>query len=686
MLKKKRIKYSLLGMIIAPPFGWTALTMMSVEFELYVLMAPMLVGMIAGFLIGRGKDQLMDSLSQFRSILDATPFGTIQCDSNGELLFANKAICDYLDMQEQELLGKLIWNCCSSDAYQNSLQNSFVDLVQTKKSSESVVCSLLSATGRKVKVEINWAYHETPVAAYTATIIDITSQVHSQRLLKKLSEVVEHADELIMITDRNGTIEYVNPALESKSGYSSQEFIGAKPSILKSPAQDPSVYKQLWKKILSGQTWRGSLVDRHKEGHFYPVEMSVTPILDEHGKIAAFVSIQQDKTAHQELEEQLRQSQKMEALGTLVGGIAHDFNNMLAALSGNAYLAKASVNDVEKHTRYMNNLDSLVDRAADMVKQLLTFARKDKVEKRYFSLNQFMADGYRLSKSVIPENIEHVTDFCSEELVIYGNTTQFQQVMMNLVNNACDAVASVQSPQTGCSLNRFEMSKAFRTAHPGLKGSSFARISVSDNGSGIEKERLTKVFEPFFTTKGVGEGTGLGLAMVYGAVSAHGGAIEVESKVGKGTTFHIYLPLSERKIEVSDVVEEIVPLLPGGETILLVDDDDALRNTIREALESLDYKVIEAVDGEQALQVFNNRSKEINIIITDVVMPKMGGFDFIKSVRVLNQNIPVIYITGYDGGSVQLKDPSDMKFSCIVNKPFSIPALSHAIREMFVVK
>ena len=212
-------------------------------------------------------------------------------------------------------------------------------------------------------------------------------------------------------------------------------------------------------------------------------------------------------------------------------------NNMLAALTGNAYLAKANVHDAEKHAQYLDNIGLLVDSAADMIKQLLTFARKDQVEKRYFSLNQFMVDEYSLAKTVIPENIEHITDFCSEDLIIYGNATQFQQVMMNL-------------------------------------------------------------------------------------------------------------PLSEKKSEQIDVMEEIPFLSPAGETILLVDDDDTLRNTTREVLERLDYKVIEAVDGEQGLQIFNDSDQDISMIITDVVMPKMGGFDFIKSVRVVNQNIPVIFIFG----------------------------------------
>ncbi|WP_176961485.1 PAS domain-containing sensor histidine kinase [Mariprofundus sp. NF] len=675
-------------MIIVPLFGRIALHGTGHEDEIFRFLVPMLVGGVAGFLIGLAKDRVQASLMQSRSILDAMPYGVVQCDSSGQLLFANQKICDILGCSKDELMGSHLWEFCSSDLCRSSLQASFAQLVESGASTQAVPGSFSSKAGKKSKVEIHWndqGHFDVSLGrhAYMATIINVTSQVHSQRLLEKLSQAVEHADELIMLTDRHGIIEYVNPALERVSGYSAQELIGEKPSTLKSSAQDASVYAQLWQTIISGQTWRGTLIDRRKDGSFYPVVMSVTPILNDQSEIVAYVSVQQDMTERQELEEQLLQSQKMEALGTLVGGIAHDFNNILAAVKGHTYLASRELKDLEKSAQRLKSVDSLADQGTEMIKQLLAFARKDLLEKRVFSLNEFMRDGYRLAKSIIPENIVHDTDFCDDDLFVYGNSTQFQQVMMNLVNNACDAVVGVENPKTRCVLSRFQADDGFRKRHPDMQGDYFARISVSDNGSGIKPEQASKIFEPFFTTKGVGEGTGLGLAMVYGAVNGHGGVIEVGREEGWSTTFYIYLPLSGREADDIAIEEEAPASTVAGELLLLVDDEASLRHTMCEVLESNGYRVIEAGDGEEALQLFKSRVQDISLIITDIVMPKMGGIDFIKAVRVIDQKMPVIYITGYEGGPEQ-RDmlAEDFKQSRVMNKPFQISALTVAVGEM----
>ncbi|WP_176958325.1 PAS domain-containing sensor histidine kinase [Mariprofundus sp. KV] len=679
-------------MTIVPLFGRIALHGTGHEDEIFRFLVPMMVGGVAGFLIGLAKDRVQTSLAQCRSILDAMPYGVVQCNSSGQLLFANQKICDILGCSKDELLGSHLWKFCSSDLCRSSLQTSFAQLVESGRLTQAVSGSFNSKTGEKSKVEFHWNHQghfdaSLGCHAYTATIINVTSQVKSQRLLEKLSQVVEHADELILLTDRNGIIEYVNPALERVSGYSAQELMGKKPSMLKSSAQDASVYQQLWQTIVSGQTWRGTLIDRRKDGSFYPVAMTVSPILNDQGEIAAYVSVQQDMTERQELEEQLLQSQKMEALGTLVGGIAHDFNNILAAVKGHTYLARGEMDDQKRCAERLSSVDALTDQGSEMIQQLLTFARKDQLEKRIFSLNKFMRDGYRLAKSIIPENIVHETDFCDDELFIYGNATQFQQVMMNLVGNACDAVANVQKPKTRCTLSRFYANDIFRKRHPDLQGDHFARISVSDNGVGIDPEQASKIFEPFYTTKGVGEGTGLGLAMVYGAVSGHGGVIEAGADEGWSTTFSIYLPLSESEGQ-RDVLEEHVSTAASiGGLILLVDDEASLRHTLREVLESHGYQVIEAGDGEEALQLFQSRAKEIALIITDIVMPKMGGIDFIDAVRAIDQNMPAIYISGYEGGAEQRRLlAEDTQQSCVMNKPFQISALAAAVGEMIAAR
>jgi len=513
-----------------------------------------------------------------------------------------------------------------------------------------------------------------------AYVRDITERKEEERNTARLFQAVQQAGEAVLMTDRNGVIEYVNPAFTTMTGYSVEDALGKTPAMLKSEAQDPKFYKDLWDTITRGDVWHGTLIDRKKDGSFYPALMSVAPIHDDSGGITHFVALQQDMTEFKKLEEQFLQAQKMEAIGTLVGGIAHDFNNMLAAIQGNVYLSKMKLKGQPEIADKLDSIESLGMRAADMVKQLLTFARKDRVEMVGFSLNAFIKEAFKLAKAAIPENIELVCDLCPEELVVQGDATQMQQVLMNLLNNARDAVSHVSQPEISCSLRPFVASDTFLKAHPDFKGSRFAQLMIRDNGAGIAEEIVNKVFEPFFTTKGVGEGTGLGLAMVYGAVQSHGGIIEVESELGTGTSFSIYLPLVKDAGGIAAASDASV-IQGQGETILLVDDEESMRETTGEVLESLGYKVFMAVDGQEALEIFKAHRQEIALILTDIVMPMVGGIELAKSIRQLDKDVPIIFATGYDKESA-IPAEDHIEQSTIINKPFSFKKLSRLMRQM----
>jgi len=432
--------------------------------------------------------------------------------------------------------------------------------------------------------------------------------------------------------------------------------------------------------ILQGEVWHGTLIDKRKDESFYPALMSVAPIQNDSGEITHFVSIQQDMSEYKKMEEQFIQAQKMKAIGTLVGGIAHDFNNMLAAIQGNVYLSRLKLEGQPEVINKLDNVDLLSERAADMVKQLLTFARKDRVEMHLLSLNSLIKESHKLAQATIPENIELISDLCQEDLIVFADATQLQQVILNLLNNARAAVSDVSQPRIACTLRPFIATDEFQLMHPDINKVRFAQWEVRDNGSGIKKDHFDKIFEPFFTTKGVGEGTGLGLAMVYGAVQSHGGVIDVESELGKGAAFNIYLPL-EDSLELNKGPEESSILLAQGETILLVDDEESMREITGEILTSLGYQVLTACNGEVAVEMFKAHQNDIGLILSDIVMPVMGGIELAISIRQLDNNIPIIFATGYDKDEA-IPSEDRIHNSIIISKPFSFEEISQLIREM----
>ncbi|TLS69013.1 PAS domain S-box protein [Mariprofundus erugo] len=516
----------------------------------------------------------------------------------------------------------------------------------------------------------------------TAVMRDVSMQVRAEEVYRMLSKSVEAAGEVVLITDSHGMIEYVNPAFTRVTGYEAAEVIGEKPSILKSDAQDPKFYRDMWQTITRGDVWRGTMVDRRKDGSYYPALMTVSPIHNDQGEISHFVSLQQDMTEYRRLEEQFLQAQKMEAIGTLVGGIAHDFNNMLAAIQGNLYLARIRLHkgDNSNADERIASVERLATSAAEMIRQLLTFARKDQVSMKPIPLNAFIKEGLKLVQSAIPENISLLREFSAEQMLVNGDATQLQQVLMNLLNNARDAVEHCDQPEIAIGLSRVVPDPDFLHRHPEITAAELAHLSVRDNGVGIPPELIDKVVEPFFTTKHIGKGTGLGLAMVYGAVQTHLGVLEIDSVPGQGTTMHVYLPVLQDS--ASHGKDEVAEVLAGnGELILLVDDEVEMRDTIGEVLRDFGYRVIEAANGMEALQCYNTHIAEIALVISDVVMPVMGGVDLMQSIRKQDTDVPLILLTGYDfadrRGEIAAID------GCrLIAKPVAIAELSQAVHRM----
>jgi len=382
------------------------------------------------------------------------------------------------------------------------------------------------------------------------------------------------------------------------------------------------------------------------------------------------------------MEEKFNQAQKMEAIGTLVGGIAHDFNNMLAGMIGSMYMMKSKLQQHPDVLRELESLETQSFRAADMIKQLLAFARKGNIEFKLLSFTSLMKEVFKLTSMTIPENISVQLNVCNEALEIKGDASLLQQILMNLMNNARDALADITQPSIDVIVDAYISDAAFVAQHPQARVDyPYARMRVHDNGCGIPKQDLDKIFEPYYTTKEVGKGTGLGLAMIFGSVQSHAGIIEVDSQIGQGTSVSIYLPLeSGQDSSDSNVVAEGI-IQGKGETILLVDDEDSFRTIHAELLTGMGYQILLAEDGAQALGIFNKRQHDIALLLTDVVMPVMGGIDLANALWKQAPTMPVIFLTGYDKNHLAKLSP-DNKCSRILLKPFTIQSLSQQIHSL----
>ncbi len=626
----------------------------------------------------KSEQALKESEERFRELFQGNRSVELVIDpESGSILEANHAAEQFYGYDRDQLLSMNI-------SHINTLSHEEVkremELAGLEQRNHFVFKHRL-ASGEVRDVEVHSGpIHWNRCKALYSIVHDVTKRKEAENKLHKLSQALEQAGESVLITDRGGVIEYVNPAFTHITGYESAEVMGSTPRILKSGRQSDEFYKKMWETVAAGNVWQGAVIDRRKDGTLYPSSLSIAPIHNEVGEITNYVGIQQDMTEHKVLENKFHQAQKMEALGTLVGGIAHDFNNMLAGITGNLYLAKKRIVDMPDVEKKLDNIETLSFRAASMIKQLLTFARQGNVEVLPFGLTSFIKEVTRLSEASIPENITFNIKVCSEELVVRGDTTQLQQAIMNLLNNARDAVAGVSNPTITLQLDEYRADQAFAAEHPESASSLFARLIVSDNGCGISDIDKEHIFEPFYTTKEVGVGTGLGLSMVFGAIQSQDGFVDVESVVGEGTTFYLYLPLLEEKemLVAAESAEDVVE--GNGELILLCDDNANIRETTSDVLESIGYRVIMASDGIEAVELYRANQKDVSMIVMDVVMPRLGGVKAVERIMEMDPDAKVIFATGYDKDET-LKSEMPSEEHVVLSKPYDIGHLSQAIRK-----
>jgi PAS domain S-box-containing protein len=495
----------------------------------------------------------------------------------------------------------------------------------------------------------------------------------------RLATAVEQAAETIVITDTQGTILYANPAFEITTGYTCKEALGQNPSILKSGKQDAAFYREMWAMLNNGKVWTGHFFNKRKDGSFYEEEASISPVRDGAGTVVNYVAVKRDVTREVQLETQLRQAQKLEAVGRLAGGVAHDFNNLLMGIMGNVELCQDQIVTGHPSRESLDEIMTIAQRSAKITQQLLAFARKQTITPKILDLNDALAGMLKLLRQLMGEDIDLTWRPGADLHLVKIDPSQIDQILANLCINARDAIAGIGT--ITLETENTVIDAGYCANHPEASPGAYVLLAVSDDGCGMDHDTLTHIFEPFFTTKDVGNGTGLGLATVFGIVKQNGGFVYVYSEPNKGTTFKIYLPQVAAEAIPAPVPNNADAPRGRGETILLVEDEKSLRVTCSRFLDTLGYKVLLAENPKEALKIASQHSGPIHLLLTDVVMPGMDGLQLSKQLRPLHRGMKILFMSGYTAEVMAQRCEIEERMAFIA-KPFSRNDLAPKLREV----
>jgi two-component system, cell cycle sensor histidine kinase and response regulator CckA len=492
---------------------------------------------------------------------------------------------------------------------------------------------------------------------------DITERKLAEEMLRErnawINSILEASPAAIYSLDKEGIVLSWNRAAEQMYGWSKEEAIGILLPII--PEEKLEEFRVNINKILRGEPFLGvELTRRKKGGSNIDISLSAAPLYDSSGAAKGIMALASDMTRqkkmeaeHAALENQLRQAQKMEAVGQLAGGIAHDFNNILSAIIGYGYVSLMKMAADDPQRLNIEQILIAADRAAYLTKDLLLFSRKQVSDRKAVDLNEIVMTMEKFLKRVIREDVAFEMNLHKGIIPVLADMHQLEQVFMNLATNARDAM-----PQGGTFTIATELimlGHEFITAHGYGNSGIYALLTVADTGTGMDEQTRRRIFEPFFTTKEVGKGTGLGMAVVYGIIKQHDGYINAYSEPGKGTTIKIYLPLIASGAIQEKKTKEVETSERGTETILLAEDDELLRNLTKSVLEDFGYTVIVAVDGEEAVKKYTENKGKIQLLLFDLIMPKKTGKEAYDEIKNITPDIKGIFLTGYAADIIQEK-------------------------------
>jgi PAS domain S-box-containing protein len=625
---------------------------------------------------------------QNQNILAVIPHGVVRIDLLGKILYANPAYHKFFDHDGRELIGMSIIDTMETDETRNLLIDFLALLRKGQPAPTPYFQTALTKTGRKINVQVDCSYDrdsEGKLVSFTCVVTDITEHIQAEEALQDsralLDSYVATAPVGMAVFDSELRYMNINQSLADINGVSIENHIHKRPRDILPESLGRAVEKRLRNLLhsgqpiiheeISGETLSEPGVTRHWLHSYFPILGA-----DQNPKgVGVTVT---ETTRIRNVEEQLRQSQKMEALGTLSGGIAHDFNNILYPIFiyTNLLLEKFDA-DSEEHADLIE-ITSAAQRAKDLVSQVLMFSRHGQDVKDVRDLVPIVNEAMKLLRSGLPASITIKKKIPDGIVPVFCDSSQIYQVLVNICTNAGQAIAG--SGKIEITLDSIEVANTVCFDGTEIHG-DYCRLTVSDSGVGMDAETQEKIFEPFFTTREVGQGTGLGLSTVYGIVQDHEGGIRVSSKPDKGTTFEVFLPLAEEPVAKLSETRENLQDYAGTENILFVDDEKSIRNLGHDCLERFGYIVTAVSNGQKAMEIFAANPDHFNLVVTDQTMPNMTGEELANALLELRSDIPIIICTGHSRTATP-ESSKALGVSAFLQKPLAPTQLMRVVREV----
>lgn len=633
-----------------------------------------------------GSDELIKARALTESLLESSSKGIVVLNRIGEVEQLNQVAQHLLGYDSENASGKSI----------NDIFNAFdpstgepIKLSSERLSSTRAI--LEKPDGSRVSTVFQLKPHSNPPKPeLSGALLFLTDQSHTESTeaqIRLIATALKSIGEGVIITDKNweggdARILYVNDGFTEISGYTEMDVVGKGISLLHGKNTDHSIVEEMILDIRDGRTAAGEMVGYKKDRSEFIMAWKVFPVYESPTEITNYVVIQRDVSQIRRLEQDLFQSQKMEAVGRLAGGIAHDFNNILAVVLSFSDLILENKDEDDTDTKYLREIRKAAERATDLTQQLLSFSRRNKnLKPEVLDAIKVTRDMQKILRRLIPEDIEFDLRFTDRPVFVNLNRTALEQILINFTTNARDAMpdgGKISLSVTACSA---EEAAEYLPEH--IETRPYMMLSFQDSGMGIDADTQKHIFEPFFTTKDIGKGTGLGLSTIYGIVRQANGHIELASETGKGTLFRIFLPkVASKDPEDGDEEEITTPTSLNSndrETILVVEDDETMCDCISGLLAHHNYEVFSTNLAEDALEFFDESNSNIELLLTDIILPKMRGSELAERLLEKNPAMKVIYMTGYSEEVFsQFNLPED---ATVLKKPFSLKGALSAVQK-----